>query len=88
MSKLNGTIAHVMRRFTLDKWGGTETVVFNLARELIKSGLDSPIFCTDMFAEPGEELIDGVTVRRFRYCFPWFGLTEDARADQAPVEQL
>jgi glycosyltransferase involved in cell wall biosynthesis len=33
-----------------------------------------------MFAEPGEELIDGVTVRRFRYCFPWFGLTEDARA--------
>jgi glycosyltransferase involved in cell wall biosynthesis len=68
-----------MRRFVPDKWGGTETVVFNLARELEKSGIDSPIFCTDMFAETGEEKIDGVTVRRFRYCFPWFGLNEEAR---------
>ncbi|MFA6172357.1 MAG: glycosyltransferase family 4 protein [Kiritimatiellales bacterium] len=80
MSKLHGTIAHVMRRFVPDKWGGTETVVFNLARELEKSGLNSPIFCTDMFAKSGAEKIDGVTVRRFRYCFPWFGLTEEAKS--------
>lgn len=80
MSKLRGTVAHVMRRFVPDKWGGTETVVFNLARELEKGGIDSPIFCTDMFAEAGEEKIDGVTVRRFRYCFPWFGLSEEAKS--------
>ncbi|MFA7256993.1 MAG: glycosyltransferase family 4 protein [Kiritimatiellales bacterium] len=80
MSKLQGTVAHVMRRFVPDKWGGTETVVFNLARELEKSGLNSPIFCTDMFAKTGEERIDGVTVRRFRYCFPWFGLSEAAKS--------
>lgn len=80
MSKLSGTVAHVMRRFTLDKWGGTETVVFNLSRELEKAGLHSPIFCTDMFAAPGKEEIEGVTLRRFRYCFPWFGLSEDAKA--------
>jgi glycosyltransferase involved in cell wall biosynthesis len=79
MSKLHGTIAHVMRRFVPDKWGGTETVVFNLARELEKNGFDSPIFCTDMFAKTGAEKIDNVTVRRFRYCFPWFGLTEEAK---------
>jgi glycosyltransferase involved in cell wall biosynthesis len=80
MSKLHGTIAHVMRRFVPDKWGGTETVVFNLARELEKNGLSSPIFCTDMFAKTGAEKIDGVTVRRFRYCFPWFGLDEEAKS--------
>ena len=80
MSKLTGTVAHVMRRFTLDKWGGTETVVFNLSRELEKAGLYSPIFCTDMFAKAGEEKIEGVTLRRFRYVFPWFGLSEDAKA--------
>ena len=80
MSKLHGTVAHVMRRFVPDKWGGTETVVFNLARELEKNGIDSPIFCTDMFEKPGEERIDGVTVRRFRYCFPWFGLSAEAKS--------
>lgn len=79
MSKLHGTIAHVMRRFVPDKWGGTETVVFNLARELERSGLNSPIFCTDMFAKTGTEKIDTVTVRRFRYCFPWFGLDAEAK---------
>jgi glycosyltransferase involved in cell wall biosynthesis len=80
MNKLHGTVAHVMRRFVPDKWGGTETVVFNLARELEKSGISSPIFCTDMFAKRGEEIINGVTVRRFRYCFPWFGLDEAAKS--------
>ncbi|MCC7300087.1 MAG: glycosyltransferase family 4 protein [Verrucomicrobia bacterium] len=79
MSKLQGTVAHVMRRFVPDKWGGTETVVFNLARELERSGISSPVFCTDMFARPGAEKIDSVTVRRFRYCFPWFGLDEAAK---------
>jgi glycosyltransferase involved in cell wall biosynthesis len=79
MSQLHGTVAHVMRRFVPDKWGGTETVVFNLARELEKNGLNSPIFCTDMFAKSGADKIDGVTVRRFRYCFPWFGLDEEAK---------
>ena len=80
MSKLSGTVTHVMRRFNLDKWGGTETVVFNLSRELHKNGLNSPIFCTDMFSKPGAEKIDGVTIRRFRYVFPWFGLNEEAKS--------
>lgn len=79
MSELHGTVAHVMRRFVPDKWGGTETVVFNLARELEQRGVASPIFCTDMFARPGEETIGGVTIRRFRYCFPWFGLNAEAK---------
>lgn len=79
MSKLNGTVAHVMRRFVPAKWGGTETVVFNLASEFEKRGIDSPVFCTDMFAETGEEKLNSVTIRRFPYCFPWFGLSGEAK---------
>lgn len=70
----------MMRRFVPEKWGGTETVVFNLARELEKEDLHSPIYCTDMFAKTGTEEIDGVTIRRFRYSLPWFGLDESAKS--------
>lgn len=80
MKKLTGTVAHVMRRFTLDKWGGTETVVFNLSNELEEAGLHSPIFCTDMLSKPGSERIGRITLHRFRYVFPWLGLDENARA--------
>ena len=63
-------VAHVMRRFTLQKWGGTESVVFNLAREYVAAGLESPIFCTDMFSKPGPETVETVPVRRFPYVLP------------------
>lgn len=73
-------VAQVMRRFVPGKWGGTESVVFNSALELQRRGIASPIFCTDMFAQPGEELVDGVPVRRFPYVFPWLFLGDEARA--------
>ncbi len=73
-------IAHVMRRFTPAKWGGTETVVFNTCQELSKKGVSNVIFCTDMFSQSGQEVIEGVPVRRFSYTFPWIGLSDDAQA--------
>ena len=75
-----GKVAHVMRRFTLQKWGGTESVVHNLAREYIRTGIESPIFCTDMFAQAGLETVDGVPVHRFPYVFPWLFLGKEAKA--------
>lgn len=73
-------VVHVMRRFTLAKWGGTESVVFNLAREYTAAGLESPIFCTDMFSKPGPETVGTVPVRRFPYVLPWLFLGEEAKA--------
>jgi len=73
-------VAHVMRRFVPEKWGGTESVVFNLSRELVREGVESPIFCTDMFSKPGLRTMGPVPVRRFRYVFPWFGLSVAAKA--------
>lgn len=72
-----------MRRFTKAKWGGTETVVHNLAKYLISQGVESPIHCTSMLASPGPEMVDGVPLRRHRYVFPWLGLSTD---DQRRLE--
>lgn len=69
-----------MRRFTPDKWGGTESVVFNLSRELIRQGIESPVFCTAMFSKPGVQCLEEVPVKRYRYVFPWLGLSPEAKA--------
>ncbi len=73
-------VAHVMRRFVPEKWGGTESVVFNLAREYVQAGMESPIFCTDMFADTGTASLAPVTIHRFRYVFPWLFLGKEAQA--------
>lgn len=73
--------AHVMRRFTLEKWGGTETVVFQLSREFEARGIRSPIHCTSMLSRPGAERVGPVRVNRHRYTLPWFGLSEENRRD-------
>ncbi|MEE9367314.1 MAG: glycosyltransferase family 4 protein [Pontiella sp.] len=72
-------ITHVMRRFSPDTWGGTESVVFNLSRELIDQQIESPVFCTDMLSLPGFQTLDTVPVRRFSYVFPWLGLSKEAK---------
>jgi glycosyltransferase involved in cell wall biosynthesis len=72
-------IVHVMRRFVPEKWGGTESVVFHLAREFNRLGIESPIYATSMFAEPGIETIDGVEIHRFAYVLPWLGLNAEQR---------
>lgn len=72
-------IIHVMRRFVPEKWGGTESVVFNLSKELIASGCESPVFCTSMFSEAGMHRLGKVSIYRFSYVFPWLGLSAEAR---------
>lgn len=79
-SPFSGKVAHVMRRFVPQKWGGTESVVFNLARTYIRHGMESPVFCTDMFSAPGAERFENVPIRRFRFVFPWLFLGEEAQA--------
>lgn len=72
-------IIHVMRRFTPKKWGGTECVVFNFSRELIRRKIQSPVYCTSMLSAPGFQPLENVPVTRFPYCFPWLFLSLDAR---------
>ena len=70
-------IANVVRRFTFDEWGGTETVVWNTARELISLGHHPKIFCTAALSNPGLECIDNIDIIRFPYSYARLGLTSE-----------
>ena len=67
-------IAHVLRRFVFSEWGGTETVVWNTALMQKARGSEPEILCTSALSAPGEEVRDGVRIRRFRYWYPYFPL--------------
>lgn len=78
-AEATGKVAHVMRRFVPQKWGGTESVVFNLAKAGIRCGIENPVFCTDMFVRPGRDVFQSVPIHRFAYRFPWLFLGKEAQ---------
>ena len=69
-------IAHVVRRFTFSEWGGTESVVWHLAKEQFASGSTPEILCTAALDKVGTEVVDGITIRRFPYFYPYFPMPE------------
>ncbi|MCR4573583.1 MAG: glycosyltransferase family 4 protein [Lentisphaeria bacterium] len=74
-------IAHVVRRFVFQEWGGTENVIWNSALTLKKLGVESEILSTSALDKDGVETRNGITVRRFPYFYPYFPLPEHARRE-------
>ena len=74
-------VAHVLRRFTFEEWGGTETVVWNTALNQQARGIDAEILCTAALSQPGEEIRDGVPIRRFKYWYPYIPMPRSARLE-------
>ncbi|MHB1462434.1 MAG: glycosyltransferase family 4 protein [Armatimonadota bacterium] len=72
-------VIQIPRRFVQSDWGGTETVILETSKQLQQLGHDTSIFTSMALAKNHDELIDGIPVRRFNYCYPWWGLTDDAR---------
>ena len=72
-------IAHVVRRFAFDEWGGTESVVWNTALQQCAQGLVPEILATCALATPGEELRQGIRICRFPYWYPYFPMTAQTR---------
>ena len=70
-------IAHIVRRFTFSEWGGTESVVWNIARQQQSQGLTPEILCTAALDKAGTEVIEGITIRRFPYFYPYFPMPEN-----------
>ena len=68
--------AHIVRRFTFSEWGGTESVVRNIALQQKAQGLNPEIICTAALDKVGTEVVDGVTVKRFPYFYPYFPMPE------------
>ena len=69
-------IAHIVRRFTFSEWGGTESVVWNIARQQKAQGLTPEILCTSALDKVGTEVVDGITIRRFPYFYPYIPMPE------------
>ena len=70
-------IAHVVRRFAFEEWGGTETVVWNSARELVPHGVASAIYATRACSAAGDEVREGIPIRRFPYFYPNWPLSAE-----------
>ncbi len=77
-------IIHVPRRFVAEEWGGTETVLLEISRQQQRAGWMPEIFTSMALARQRVETIGGVPVRRFPYCYPFFGLSD---ADKAALDK-
>ena len=65
-------IAHVVRRFTFNEWGGTETVVWNTIKNQKRLGFQPEILATSALSTAGKEIRQGIPIRRFPYFYPYF----------------
>ncbi len=72
-------IVQVPRRFVRDEWGGTETVILETSRELLRLGHDTEILCPNALASTDSESINGVQVTRVPYFYPYLGLRHGAK---------
>ena len=77
-------IIHVPRRFVAEEWGGTETVILEISRQQQRAGWSPEIFTSLALAKQRNETIGGVPVKRFPYCYPFFGLSA---ADKAALDK-
>jgi glycosyltransferase involved in cell wall biosynthesis len=74
------TIVHVPRRFVAEEWGGTETVILEISRQQRHAGLNPVIMTSMALAQRPDETISGVAVKRYPYCYPFFGLSAGDKA--------
>ncbi|HOW63670.1 MAG TPA: glycosyltransferase family 4 protein [Candidatus Paceibacterota bacterium] len=75
-----GRIIHVPRRFVAEEWGGTETVILEISRHQQHAGWQPEVYTSMALATERRETIGGIPVRRFPYCYPFFGLSAQDRA--------
>ncbi|WP_309383920.1 glycosyltransferase family 4 protein [Cerasicoccus frondis] len=73
------TIIHVPRRFALDEWGGTESVIYNLCRQQRATGWNPEIHTSRALASTPAETWRDIPIRRYPYVYPFFGLSAEEK---------
>ena len=68
-------ILHIPRRFAIDEWGGTESVIYNLCKQQQALGFQPEIHTSRALAPTPREVWRDIPIRRYRYCYPFLGLT-------------
>ena len=74
-------IAHVMRRLSFDDWGGTEQVVWNLAKAQKAAGHDVRIFATTALCAAPHEVVKGLEIFRYSPIYPWWPMPKHIVAE-------
>lgn len=77
-------ILHIPRRFALDEWGGTESVIYNLCKQQLALGQHPEIHTSRALAATASEVWREIPIRRYRYCYPFLGLS---RADKHALDK-
>jgi glycosyltransferase involved in cell wall biosynthesis len=80
MTSQGNCIIHVPRRFVAKEWGGTETVILEISKRQKLAGWLPEIYTSLALSDSRNESIDGIPIRRFDYCYPFFGLSESERS--------
>lgn len=65
-------IAHILRRLSFEDWGGTEQVVWNVAKAQVAAGHEVRIFATTALCDIPSETREGLEIFRFRPIYPWW----------------
>ena len=65
-------IAHVLRRLSFSDWGGTEQVVWNLAKAQKAAGHEVRLFATTALCPVAREEREGLEILRFAPVYPWW----------------
>ena len=68
-------IIHVPRRFAVEEWGGTETVLAELVAQQLRQGWQPEIHTSRALCATRAETWRDVPIRRYSYCYPFFGLS-------------
>lgn len=72
-------VTQVSRRFTRRSWGGTETVVLETSRRLLAAGHETRLVCPNALDSRASETVEGLSVERVPYFYPYFGLSSEDR---------
>jgi len=72
-------IVQVPRRFVSSHWGGTETVILETCKRLLKMGHHTEIICPNALAHQNKKVIGGVNISRMPYFYPYLGLSDEAK---------
>lgn len=72
-------IVHIPRRFAPQYWGGTESVLASLCRELKDLGHQQLVLTTRALDATPQSQLEGVPVHRFPYFYPYLGLSSQAQ---------
>ena len=74
-------IAHILRRLSFNDWGGTEQVVWNIAKAQLKAGHEVRIFATTALCGTLCEQVEGLEIRRFQPIYPWWPMSAKLTAE-------